>query len=148
MIASCCENTDIAWDFIKSTITPKSERFSNNLPILKSSMKAQCETYYDYEFEYYFSGGASWGPMDPDNPTTQEDMTEPGILAHFTKEDTDFIMNYLENGCGSPMTDTIPTEVTNIITEEITSFSGGAKTAEDCARVIQSRVKIWLAEHE
>ena len=72
-IASCCENTDIAWDFIKSTITPKGERYSNNLPILKSSMKAQCETYYDYEFEYYFSGGASWGPMDPDNPTTQED---------------------------------------------------------------------------
>ena len=148
MIASCCENTDIAWDFIKSTITPKGERYSNNLPILKSALKAQCETYYDYEFEYYFSGGASWGPMDPDNPKTQEDMTEPGILAHFTEEDTDFIMNYLENGCGSPMTDTIPTEVTNIITEEITSFSGGAKTAEDCARVIQSRVKIWLAEHE
>ena len=89
-----------------------------------------------------------YGQKDPNYPRTQEDMTEPGILTYFTEDDTNLLMNYLDNECGSPMADTIPAEVTNIITEEITSFSGGAKSAEDCARVIQSRVKIWLAEHE
>ena len=149
MITNWCENTDVAWNFIKSAILGStSYNISNGIPITKSALEELCKEYYDYEFEFYFSGAASWGKRDPDNPRTQEDMTEPGILAYFTEDDANLIMNYLENECGSPMTDTIPAEVTGIITEEITSFSGGAKTAEDCARVIQSRVKIWLAEHE
>ena len=73
-------------------------------------------------------------------------MTEPGILAHFTKEDTDFIMNYLDNECGSAVSESIPYEVSSIINEEISTFLGGAKTAGECAKVIQSRVSILLSE--
>ena len=121
------------------------------MPILRESLRKVCEEFYDYEFEFYFDGGGSYGPADPDNPRTQEDMTKAGILgilAHFTPEDTERLIDYIDNDCGSPITEAMPTELQNIISEEITSFTGGAKTAEECAKVIQSRVKIWLAEHE
>ena len=118
------------------------------MPILRESLRKVCEGFYDYEFEFYYSGGGGYGPGDPDNPRTQDDLDEPGVLAHFTPEDTERLIDYIDNDCGSPIMEAIPTELQSIITEEITSFTGGAKTAEECAKVIQSRVKIWLSEHE
>ncbi len=149
MITKYCENTNVAWDFIKSVVKPDTNNGSyGGFNILKSSVQASCEHYYDYEFEFYFSGGASYGPKDPENPMKQEDMYEPGIVSYFTEEDTTALLNYLNNECGAPLSSAMPADLSSIIIEEITSFTGGAKTAEDCARVIQSRVSIYLAEHE
>ena len=153
VVTKFCENTDIAWDFIKSVAAPDGDSVSRSfggrdLPILRESLRKLCEVFYDYEFEFYYSGGGGYGPRDPDNPHTQDDLNEPGILTHFTPEHTEALINYIDNDCGSPITEAIPDELQSIITEEITSFTGGAKTAEECAKVIQSRVKIWLSEHE
>ena len=46
-----------------------------------------------------------------------------------------------------PVTQTVETELSDIINEEISAYLSGIRTAEDCARIIQSRVSIWLAEH-
>lgn len=153
VVTNFCKNTDIAWDFIKSVVAPDDDGDSiryggGDMPILRESLRKVCEGFYDYEFEFYYSGGGGYGPGDPDNPRTQDDLDEPGVLAHFTPEHTEALINYIDNDCGSPITDAMPTELQNIISEEITSFTGGAKTAEECAKVIQSRAKIWLAEHE
>lgn len=153
VVTKFCENTDIAWNFIKSVAAPDGDSVSRSfggrdLPILRESLRKLCEVFYDYEFEFYYSGGGGYGPGDPDNPRTQDDLSEPGILTHFTPEHTEALINYIDNDCGSPITEAIPAELQSIITEEITSFTGGAKTAEECAKVIQSRVKIWLSEHE
>ena len=40
------------------------------------------------------------------------------------------------------------TELRNIINEEISRYLSGNATAESTADVIQSRVSIWLSEHE
>ena len=153
VVTNFCKNTDIAWDFIKSVVAPDDDGDSiryggGDMPILRESLRKVCEGFYDYEFEFYYSGGGGYGPGDPDNPRTQDDLDEPGVLAHFTPEHTEALINYIDNDCGSPLTEAMPTELQSIITEEITSFTGGAKTAEECAKVIQSRAKIWLAEHE
>ena len=153
VVTNFCKNTDIAWDFIKSVAAPdddgNSRRYGRGeMPILRESLRKVCEEFYDYEFEFYYSGGGGYGPGDPDNPRTQDDLDEPGILAHFTPEHTERLIDYIDNDCGSPLTEAMPAELQSIITEEITSFTGGAKTAEECAKVIQSRVKIWLSEHE
>ena len=153
VVTNFCKNTDIAWDFIKSVVAPDDDGDSiryggGDMPILRESLRKVCEGFYDYEFEFYYSGGGGYGPGDPDNPRTQDDLDEPGVLAHFTPEDTERLIDYIDNDCGSPITEAMPTELQNIISEEITSFTGGAKTAEECAKVIQSRAKIWLAEHE
>ncbi|MCR5682925.1 MAG: hypothetical protein K6G29_10805, partial [Clostridiales bacterium] len=47
----------------------------------------------------------------------------------------------------APAYEELPFEVASIIREEISSFLGGVGTAEDCAKKIQSRMSIWLAEN-
>ena len=37
--------------------------------------------------------------------------------------------------------------ISAIIEEELSAFAAGVGTAEDCAAKIQSRVSIWMAEH-
>lgn len=151
IITSYCENTDIAWDLIKTIVHPEydsnRERFMYiyNCPIFKSSFDVTCNEYYEYEFELYYNGSASWGPKNPDRP---RELDAPGIISYFTEEDAAAMKKYLNDSCGSAATESIPDEITSIITEEISSFTSGVKSAEDCARVIQSRVKLWLAEHE
>ncbi|MBE6711010.1 MAG: hypothetical protein E7579_07820 [Ruminococcaceae bacterium] len=49
---------------------------------------------------------------------------------------------------GSPIMEKTPTAVDDIVNEEMSVFFSGMGTAEDCARKIQSRVEIWLSEHE
>ena len=52
------------------------------------------------------------------------------------------------NNAGSPILERTPTDIQNIVNEEMSVFFSGMGTAEDCARKIQSRVEIWLSEHE
>ena len=49
---------------------------------------------------------------------------------------------------GSPILEDTPEDVWNIVNEEMSAFLSGMGTAEECAKKIQSRVSIWLAEHE
>jgi len=57
-------------------------------------------------------------------------------------------MRWLDQDVGIPLSTTIPQEVTDIVNEEISSYLAGVNTAADCAKVIHSRVGIWLSEHE
>ena len=50
-------------------------------------------------------------------------------------------------GAGTPMISRVPEEVQEIIDEEISGLLGDVSTPESCAKKIQSRVSIWLAEH-
>lgn len=54
----------------------------------------------------------------------------------------------LFDNMGSPIIDDTPEDVQSIVNEEMSAFFSGMGTAEDCAKKIQSRVSIWLAEHE
>ncbi len=49
---------------------------------------------------------------------------------------------------GSPILEDTPEDVWNIVNEEMSAFLSGMGTAEECAKKIQSRVSIWLSEHE
>ena len=44
-------------------------------------------------------------------------------------------------------TDSIPTAIFEIVREEVSAYLGGARSAEDCAKIVQSRVDLWLAEN-
>jgi len=153
LITSFCEYPDEAWAFLKTIIHPEydemRERYHgiNNFPIIRSLCEEMAEQYKEYEYEIYFSGGASWGSYDPENPNTSE-MQEPGIRTYFTDADKAAMLDYLENGVGQRTSAQISDEITAIVNEEISTYLGGVKDASSCADVIQSRVKLWLAEHE
>ena len=44
-------------------------------------------------------------------------------------------------------TSAIPTAIFEIVREEVSAYLGGARSAEDCAKIVQSRVELWLAEN-
>ena len=56
-------------------------------------------------------------------------------------------MNRLFDEGGQPMLEYISEDIWDIITEESSAYFSGHGTAEDCAKKIQSRVSILLAEH-
>ena len=66
-------------------------------------------------------------------PLTEEEITE--------------LYEILDN-MGSPIIERTPEAVADIVNEEMSSYFSGMGTAEDCAEKIQSRVEIWLSEHE
>jgi hypothetical protein len=66
----------------------------------------------------------------------------------FTERHERELLNFLDNIAGQPISTLSDDVIADILSEEITSFFGGAKTAEECARVIQSRVSIYLSENE
>lgn len=156
MITSFCEAPDYAWEYVASAVTPDYNekwggyRLYDGMPVLKSVYDAVAAEYYEnfYEFEIRFSGGMSWGPGDPENPKTIDDLREPGILAYFTEEDAENLKQFLDTNVGFSVSSSIADEINEIVEEEISSYASGVKSAEECAKVIQSRVSIWLSEHE
>lgn len=153
VITSFCEYPDEAWDFIESLIAPDTEFNSRTLgrsgiPVLKEQFMQVCAEEYDSLFEIYFDGGMSWGTYNPEYDDLEAEMREPGIRKFFTEEDAQAMLKWFDEEVGAPAAGAVDAEITEIVNEEITSYLGGAKTAADCARIIQSRVSIWLAEHE
>lgn len=146
IITSCSENKDAAWDYLSSAIY-KIYRHSG-FSALRDTFDKQCESEYDMENIFYFDGSGSGRTYDPENPTTESDLRSPGVIARFTEKEKEMLIKFFDEECGSSISEVIPTEVQDMINEELSSFTSGAKSAEECAKVIQSRVSIYLAEHE
>jgi len=167
IITSFCEYPDEAWSFIEGIIAPEvtGERYGRSgYSSLKSRLNETFEEYYTYFFDVDINGsGLSWGPYDPerDNEGTSGNsvvMAGPdGIVFEeerrsyrkfFTEDDAAALLDWLDNKVGCPIAENIDAKITEIVITEINEFLGGVRTAEDCAAMIQSRVSLWLAEHE
>ena len=148
VITKYAENLDAAWEAMKAILDPDGVEYYDGIPILRSTFDQMVEEYYSYRFEFYYDGSASWGTYDPDNPDDQrttEDLDRPGVVTYFTKEDADRIKAFLDEPV-SPVGGALNEEVSAIIREEVSAFLGGSVDAAGCAKRIQSRVSIWLAE--
>lgn len=145
-VTTWCEHPEAAWEVVKAFCDGFTSRRHDGIPAVRTRFDEAAEEYYTYEFEFYFDGSASWGTMDPDNPRTEEDLEQPGILTHFTKEDADRIRAILDRPAVL-LTDGMNGELSAIVNEELSALSAGVSSPEDCAKKIQSRASIWLAEN-
>ena len=144
MITSAdAERASLAWEALETLFEPDQFRGGRGIPGLVSEFEKEVEEYYSYEFTFRYSGSASWGTKNPDRPRT---LDEPGIMTEFTEEDERRIRDVLDNHCGIPFALSADEDVTAIVDEEISVYLGGVGTASDCAKKIQSRVSILLAE--
>lgn len=146
-VTTWCENPDAAWEVVKAFCDGSLDQWLNGIPSLKSRFEEQVEEYYTYEFEFYFDGSASWGTMDPNHPRTEDDLEQPGVLTHFTKDDADRLRAFLDKPAVLPG-DSLDEELTAIVNEELSALSAGVSSPADCAKKIQSRASIWLAENK
>lgn len=137
-IANKCKNKQGAWEFVRYFLTPE---FQNgepySFPILRSAFDPLIEEAKDrphwvdengnkeYYDDYYWMGDV----QVPINPSTDESINRIMSLI----ESVDQIYSYDENWM-------------NIVKEEAASYFEGNKAPEDVAKVIQSRVNIYVNE--
>ncbi|MCR5681821.1 MAG: ABC transporter substrate-binding protein [Clostridiales bacterium] len=148
VVSSTCQNKGAAWEFIRSCFTDKEGQ--GGAPVLKSLFKSMAEPNYEREFVYFFSFHAETGyghiqPRDPDHPTTKDGLPYPGIVSDYTPADA-AKMEAILDSLGRPLLEVWKTDVKEIIHEELSAYLAGIGIPEDCAKKIQSRVSIWLAE--
>lgn len=137
------EYKDAAWHFVKSALHPN-ESGRDSVPLFRSDFEKMVEKIKTYTYVIYYNGGASWGEFDPADIGFDESQ---GIVMRAADVDWDGMEKWLD-GIGSPVgNSTLPYEVQDIIMEEISSYMGGTKSASDTASLIQSRVKLYLAEN-
>lgn len=146
VITSYCEHPDKAWEFIAQTILDEEINYQWCLPITRSKLTEHLEEmkkkYYDISATGNGIGGSliEYADTNPVKPGyTRKFMTDE-IKAEF--------LNFVDNIAGYPIEVSADDTINAIIEEELSAFLGGAQTKEECASVIQSRVSIYLSEHE
>ena len=153
LITSYCPHPDAAWTFIRDSFAMEEGKRSDiryelgGIPALKSTFDKLAQIEYRTVYAFGYDDSTSIYRYDPDDPVTEDKLKSPGYIARFTETEAEEMKEILDS-TGTPLWNVVPAEVSAIIDEEMSFFLGGASSAEDCAKKIQSRVSIWLAEHK
>ncbi|MBQ3179566.1 MAG: hypothetical protein IJB52_17265, partial [Clostridia bacterium] len=139
------EHPELCWSFIRDAVLQANAvdevRGSHNLPMLRSSLEAMKKEFEDTTFVVHYDGGMSWG-----SSMYTEDI-DNGEIFQLTDADWNHIETFLDT-IGAPLTSSVlPEDVQAILTEEMSAYLGGSKSAADCAEMIQNRVSLYLAEN-
>ncbi len=156
VITSYCDAPDAAWMFIKEmALVGDIREIAFEKPILTE------EKWYEitnWRFpvrkdEYLVSAEAAKKLVyqerstllyNPENPPSEKN----GPYFLFTDEDSEELYKWLDEEVGTPYMSFVDSNIRSIVNEEISAYLGGTQTAEKCADIIQSRVNLWLSEHE
>lgn len=138
-ISALSKNQDVAWEFVKEFFTGEyQDSLDYDFPVRVDSLKkleekAWEKPYYideqgkKQEYDDYFYVGGMEIPVEPMTPAE-------------TAELVDYILS-LDKLCIYNET------IYNIVMEEAAGYLEGEKTVEEVAKVIQSRVKIYVNEN-
>lgn len=137
-ISSKSPHKDEAWEILAEVIIKGKKDYYNGFPILKSAYNdmieeaMRTETYVDENGNTQKSAKGVWSTGDMS-------------LEYYgaSQELVDAISAIVNKASGESEVDE---QVLTIITEEMEPFFAGQKSAEDVAKIIQSRVKLYLAE--
>jgi len=151
-VMSWAEEPDESWEFIRSVVSEEDGishiRFLG-MSILKSNLRKELDIADKNVYSFYFQGGRGvTGKSYWDHTPTDADLREPGKMLEFLPEDGERLLSFLDADAGESAAKNMPDQVREIIDEEVSYLLGGVGTAERCAEKIQSRVSIWMAEHE
>ncbi len=144
LITSFTSMPEEAWKLVKSCCTTYSG--AGGLPILKSALQSEVETYIGKTIISYFSGGSVSIETNPYRGAKNDDLTRPGRTDIFTASDAENFISFLNENAGIPIADFASAEISAIFTEEISAYLSGIGTAEECTKKVQSRIEIWLNE--
>ncbi len=156
ILTKSCRDPDAAWDlirtFFESESLIESERTQESrFPSLKSQFEKTREAFGKYFIMYKLTadGIPSTAILDRGSVTPEEAAQRlDGLLIDVTPDYLDRVYALLDGAAAIPVADYTPADVLAIIQEEISAFTGGGQNRETCMKNIQSRVSIWLAEHQ
>ena len=145
VISFSCPDPDLAWDLVRRCFS--SEGGQGGIPALKSTFDGMIDAWYQWQFDdYYVLHDFVYSYRDREYAITEEDLLYPGILSTFEREDRDKYVALFDD-IGTAASERGIKEIRDILVEEASAYLAGRGSAEDCAKKIQSRVSIWLAEH-
>jgi len=133
-----------AWEVVKflmedENVNQGSYQFYISKKVNEANAAAAADEYYFYEMpeseiEWYLSAGYSEEYVE-----FMKNSQQP-----FDQAAVDMTMDLL-NGAGDVQRQ--DTELVNIITEELSVFFSGTRSAEETARIIASRARIYISEN-
>jgi hypothetical protein len=120
------EDKDGAWEFLRTLLIGRQQQLNSDFmfPVNRSIFQAQLDRAMSRPLAH------PWRELPPDSM--------------FLQEDADRLMELIENT--TRVDDSLSLQVWSIVSESVWDFFNGRNTAEDAARIIQSRVSIYLAE--
>jgi len=153
VITSFCDDPEAAWSFLEEvlfeeTIGQNKWNMANGFPALKSQLRELCEESKNYVYKYYLDGSYMFASSSAENSYDFSMDSKEGNVRYYMDKDGTELELWLDENVGIPLCTTISTEITEIVNEEISSYLEGIKEAALCANIIQSRVSLWLSEHE
>lgn len=141
-ISEKCANKDVAWQFIEMCLAPDESDndifYKWGIPSTKAELEKQVEVWTGKPFY-----------MDGDKKVYYDDF--------YTVMDEEYPLELLSKEKAAELTafvssvDTLyywDEEINNIVDEETQSYFAGQKSAEDVAKVIQSRLQIYINERK
>ena len=143
IITSFTAYPEESWNVVKNCCMNFS---AINLPILKADFKTEIDAHIDKTIISYFSGGSISSETNPFLPITADKLKKPGRVDLFTEKNATDFLNYIDNQSGTPLCEQLPENITAIFNEEIDAYLHGVRTAEECIRIVKSRVELWLNE--
>ena len=158
IIPKTCRDPDAAWDLIRAFFESEpileTERLSDlPFPSLKSQFEKTREAFGKYYILYRLTedGLPSTAILERGEETPEEAarrLAGDGLLIDVSQDYLDKVYALLDGTNAIPIADYTPADILAIIQEEISAFTGGGQNRETCMKNIQSRVSIWLAEHQ
>ena len=140
------ERVKAAWQFVRYFLLPDHQYgLKTALPLRRDALEAQAEAARCPLVDERPDDGIAYGVPDYLDPTTVNQDVIGYWARALTKEETDRIVDLAET------TDTllsIDTTIQVILEEEASAFYNGVRSAEEAARLIQSRVQTYLDEQK
>ncbi len=157
-ITRWCPDPDAAWDLIRTFFDdpkePTEQAYASEIfhamsfPVLKSAFDRRAEVFERYYLSEKIESDFVRSTFVAELPETGDPVPSEGRKAFVIRKDyVKKIRDFLDGASCTPYVDYTPGQIEEIVTEEISAFLGGGADADRCVRNIQSRVKIWLAEH-
>lgn len=135
-ITTNCKEPAMAWQFIKNFLEEDyQDKIREYLPVHRGSLEKWLEE--AQEKEYKENG------EEKIKAETLFDGEESLWITAITKADAEQVLNLIENATTLSTTDE---ELRNVIYEEATTYFAGDRNAEETAKIIQNRVKIYVGE--
>lgn len=132
-ISNSCKDIDGAWQFLRTFYQSKKSddnSYSYGFSVRKDDFERFC-TDAMKEDGNNVGSGYGWGDFSVEiKPATQEDV--------------DQLKEVVYNTTG--LADAVSDEVYNIISEEAAAYFSGQKSADEVAKIIQSRMQVYLSE--
>lgn len=116
-------------------------RGMRSIPSLKTTAKAWDDSESKMYYYFYYDHVGRWSANS--KLITEEDEGVPGICIQLTQEKIDAVYDFLDHVNVYPY---IPSDITAILDEEMYVFLGTTKSADETAKIIQSRVSTYLSE--